>query len=273
LSRLGKGAYPSLNFFKIKEILIKNIIILGCGRSGTSMVAGCLSSNQYFRGEKLLSIRESNPKGFFEDIEINSINEAILESLTPKRPLILGNIFFRHYPINWQRWLAVISVNKKINSNGNIKERIKKVVLKVPYCFKDPRFSYTLPVWRPFLENVVFLCIFRNPLDTASSILKECKRDIRLHNLSINFRGALKIWEHMYRHIIEIHCKQGDWLFLHYNQVLQGEGLKKLESFTGAHVDHAFPDPALRHHREHNHLPESIRTVYKQLCKIAGYNP
>jgi len=45
---------------------MKNIIILGSGRSGTSMVAGTLSNKNHFMGDDLLSPHEkSNPKGFF----------------------------------------------------------------------------------------------------------------------------------------------------------------------------------------------------------------
>jgi len=44
---------------------MKNCIILGSGRSGTSMVAGTLAKSGYFMGDNLYPARESNPKGFF----------------------------------------------------------------------------------------------------------------------------------------------------------------------------------------------------------------
>lgn len=44
-----------------------NIIILGSGRSGTSMMAGTLAKAGYFMGERLLPRNNANPKGFSND--------------------------------------------------------------------------------------------------------------------------------------------------------------------------------------------------------------
>ena len=54
-----------------------NIIILGSGRSGTSMVAGLFRNCGYYMGDNYILPRESNPKGFFEDSEINNIQRII----------------------------------------------------------------------------------------------------------------------------------------------------------------------------------------------------
>lgn len=55
-----------------------NCLILGSGRSGTSMLAGILHQAGYFMGDKLHKPELSNPKGFFEWMTINQINEQIL---------------------------------------------------------------------------------------------------------------------------------------------------------------------------------------------------
>ena len=78
---------------------MRNIIILGSGRSGTSMLAGCLSTSGYFMGDNLYKKRESNPKGFFENKEINTINEDILSLVTKNRPPILGRFFYKNIPL------------------------------------------------------------------------------------------------------------------------------------------------------------------------------
>ena len=57
---------------------MRNCIILGSGRSGTSMVAGSVAGAGYHMGDQLHAARISNPKGFFESSEINDINEALL---------------------------------------------------------------------------------------------------------------------------------------------------------------------------------------------------
>jgi hypothetical protein len=63
---------------------MRNCIILGSGRCGTSMAAGCLAKAGYFMGEQLLPPRSANPKGLFEDEEINDINEQILAAYCPE---------------------------------------------------------------------------------------------------------------------------------------------------------------------------------------------
>jgi len=57
---------------------MKNCLILGSGRSGTSMLAGMLHQAGYYMGESFHQPRDSNPKGFFEWYRINRINEDIL---------------------------------------------------------------------------------------------------------------------------------------------------------------------------------------------------
>lgn len=250
---------------------MQNVIILGSGRSGTSMVAGTLAKAGYFIGDHLHPPRHSNPKGFFESPEINGINEELIAQVIPKRPLILGKWFFRDRPVYGQRWLASMSLDTKIQSPPKLIERIKRVTQKEPFCFKDPRFCYTLPVWRPYLNNTVFLCVFRHPAVTAKSILKECDDMKYLHSLSINFNRALSIWTLMHRHVLEIHRHEGKWLIMHFNQILDEDGLNRIEKFTGAKVDRSFPEVSLRRTECSSQVPSDTMKVYKELCKLAGY--
>lgn len=64
----------------------QNCLILGAGGSGTSMVAGSLSQSGYFMGEDQDGSKQGNPKGLFEDEEIDGINEALLSLVVPKMP-------------------------------------------------------------------------------------------------------------------------------------------------------------------------------------------
>ena len=45
----------------------RNCLILGSGRSGTSMAAGILARAGYFMGAELWPADIGNPKGYFED--------------------------------------------------------------------------------------------------------------------------------------------------------------------------------------------------------------
>lgn len=250
---------------------MKNCFILGSGRSGTSMVAGTLAKSGYYMGDNLYPERGSNPKGFFEGSEINGINEELLAQVLPARPPgILGKLF-RSRPVWNQYWLASVPLYTQIPCPPGIAQRIEAQTAKSPFCFKDPRFCYTLPAWRPFLQNTVFLCVFREPARTAFSILKECRDEPYLHGLSMNYSKAVSVWTLMYRHILEIHRAHGFWLFIHYDQVLDGSANSKIETALKVHMDHQFPDSKLKRSSNDSEVGSEALSVYVQLCELAKY--
>ena len=60
--------------------MAKIIIVLGCHRSGTSMIAGVLSKMGVFVGDDLImDTMPENPKGYYEDREAVAINADLLE--------------------------------------------------------------------------------------------------------------------------------------------------------------------------------------------------
>ena len=57
-----------------------------------------------------------------------------------------------------------------------------------PFAFKDPRFSYTLRAWEPHIADAVRICVFRQPAETANSILRQASAVPHLSELSISRR-------------------------------------------------------------------------------------
>ncbi len=253
----------------------RDCLILGSGRSGTSLAAGMLARAGYFMGQELWPSNEGNPRGYFEDREVNSINDEILAPLTPAhsahglRKLLYG----KGYPLrHLQRWLAVVSPRTRIPCPPGLAQRIEAAIARRPFCFKDPRFCYTLPLWRPYVGGAALICIFRHPAVTANSILTECKRAGYLKGVRMDFRRALAVWETMYRHVLEVHYPAGgDWLFVHYDQLLNGDTVARIESLLETKVDSAFGDPALKRSAGAGRIPRRIRRVYEQLCRLAGF--
>jgi len=252
---------------------MKNCIVLGSGRSGTSMVAGALAKSGYFMGDDLYGPRDANPKGFFEDPEINGINEDLLARVVPRRPPILGRWFFRDRPVHRQRWLARVPVGATIPVPPRLRTRIERAVARAPFCYKDPRFCYTLPAWRPHLANTAFLCVFRHPAATAASILKECRDASYLHSLKIDFAAAIEVWRLMHEHVLRIHSRKGDWLFVHFDQMIDGSAIPRIESLLGAAVDRTFAEPELRRSASDAQIPSAVRVLYEELCRKAEYDP
>ena len=215
---------------------MRSCLVLGSGRSGTSMVTGVLSRAGYFMGGQLHSARSANPKGFFEDATINSLNEALLRGVS-SADLSEG-----------QRWLSALPQDVEIPNLPGADAAIARLTAQTPFCFKDPRFSYTLPRWRNHLpEDAGLICVFRHPALTAISITEECHRAAYLSGVAMDPDRALDIWAAVYRRILS-QCEQGGhpWLFVHYDQVLNGAGIDALAQFTGAQLDASFPDRTLR---------------------------
>ena len=237
------------------------------------MVAGTLAKAGYFMGDNLYPPRDSNPKGFFEDPFINGVNEKILAKVhigifEKIRRLSKGTRLGK-----CQRWLEVLPVEAHIPSSKDIEKKIITAVTHEPFCFKDPRFSYTLPVWRPFLQDTVFICIFREPGITALSIVKECTQTKYLQSVNMTFELGLDVWFHMYNHILQRHMHQGEWLFLHYDQVTSCEGISRIEALTKAVADRSFPDNKLQRTTSNISIENKFTETYLKLCKLSGYVP
>jgi hypothetical protein len=236
----------------------RNCLILGSGRSGTSLLAGTLRGAGYYVGECLIEANDANPKGFFEDYEVNAINEELLTPMTPT------------YSYGW-RWLAAIPIGTPLPCQDAVNARIEAQTARAPFCFKDPRFCYTLPAWRPFLPETAFLCVFREPSRTANSILKECRTAPYLAGLRIDFARAVEIWRLMYRHVLDVHRQVGHWLFVHYDQLVTGVALARIEAMLGVSADRSFPDPALKRSAREGPTDAAALRVYRELCDLAGY--
>ncbi len=257
---------------------MRNCLILGSGRSGTSMLAGILHQAGYFMGDKLHQPRHTNPKGFFEWMEINRINEDILAPYgkTPftslAKKLLRKNLV--KDPGKNQRWLLSLSAGVQVNHcPPSIEERIRRVAAREPFCYKDPRFSYTLPVWQHFLKpDTGFICIFREANVTVASILKECRSQEYLADLYINRRLAYQVWVNIYSHILD---RNAGWFerffFVHYNQVFDGRALPRLSDFLGVALKGTFVDKDLKRTVSHHAAPGNVKRIYQRLCALAGY--
>ena len=191
---------------------MNDCFIVGSGRSGTSMVAGLLAQSGYFMGNKLDAYYgDTNPKGFFEDPDINAINERILHPIIPRRPREpIGRIVFPRRSVAWSLWLTYVSPEAVIPRPApEILDWIRSYTIKRPFCLKDPRFSYTLSIWREQAPAARFICVFREPNRTAQSMVKEARRAEYLRHFKLDYAGALRVWQAMYLRILERTCTRG----------------------------------------------------------------
>ncbi len=239
---------------------MRDLLVLGSGRSGTSMVAGTLAASGWWVGDDPYPGRAANPKGFFETAEINGINEELLARVLPAEPR------FAH----GQRWLCTLPSGVEPRADEALSSRIARLAAHRPFAFKDPRLCYTLDAWRPHLpEGTGCVCVFRDPLATAASIVKECREAPYLAGLPMDTDRALEVWCAMYERVLE-RVQSGEWLFLHYDQMLTQDGLARLERFAGAALDRRFPEASLRRSRPQAAAHARARAIYRELCALAG---
>lgn len=144
----------------------KLIVVLGMHRSGTSALTRGLQALDVELGESLFgAIPENNAKGFWEDIEINTLNNDIL-------------IFLGH---NWHSTSSISEPDFYNESLAPFKARaIELLCTKMEsantFGIKDPRIARLLPFWKPIFEkldiDVSYVIALRNPLSVASSLHK-----------------------------------------------------------------------------------------------------
>jgi len=240
---------------------MRDVIITGSGRSGTSLAAGILAGSKAFVGGRPHAPNAANPKGFFETHEVGGINEALLAPRMPRTPRLVAG----------QRWLGLPAEEGRTPPDPSLDEAIQRLTEQRPFCFKDPRFVWTLPAWRAHLVDPVIICVFREPAVTAGSIVKECGSAPYLADVEMTYERAVEVWCAMMSQAIACSERESGWHFIHYDQLMTPAGLDRLAEWTGAEVARDFPDAALkRTHCMRSVAPETA-ALYERLCSLAGF--
>jgi O-antigen biosynthesis protein len=101
---------------------------------------------------------DENPKGFWERKDVRGINDALLRGA--------GLEWDRVLDFSMQRVPAAVLEQQRALA--------RRVVLDLdahrPWALKEPRFCFTLPFWREFLEVPVVAHVFRHPVEVAVSL-------------------------------------------------------------------------------------------------------
>jgi hypothetical protein len=247
------------------------VVVVGSGRSGTSLVAGLVASAGHHMGRRLMRANDANPRGFFEDLRTVLVNEQILAPHTedPPRPRFTPGPIHREPLRELQRWLAVLPPDAVVGAPAGIEAKLRATITGTPWCRKDPRFCYTLPVWEPVFRDAVRVCVFREPSRTANSMVALARRQ----RVELSFDGALEIWAAAYTQVLRRHRHCGEWVFMHYDQVLDGTALPRLERAVGARLDRTLVDATLRRASDAGGWPAVAGEIYDELCEVAGYRP
>lgn len=243
---------------------MRDCVVVGCGRSGTSLAAGLLHRAGYDCGADLLAPDEGGPRGFFEARGMNALNERLL---APYDGVFEHPAGYSRPLRDGERWLAVMPEHAEVEPRPELRDAMAAAVPRSPFCCKDPRFGYTLESWRPLFGGALYVCVFRHPRATAESIA----RDVRYGDLTVSADTAIEIWKAIYRRVLERYRHAGEWLFVHYEQLLDGSGAGRLARALGAPLDSALADPALQRSRATGPVPPDVAPIYDELCSLAGH--
>ncbi len=238
---------------------MRNCLILGFGRSGTSMMGGILHQAGYYMGDHLYPPRQSNPKGFYEDKEINRINEMILENYDGivKRDQDHDYKLYSPYkPRFGHRWLSFIPFDTNIECNNP--ELINEIIHytgKQPFAYKDPRFCFTLDVWSEYLKtDTLILVMLRDPFATVQSVLDECDGVNYLKDFAISRQLAIDLWVNYYKRVQQLIDKNiSKILIVDYDKLIAGKALNKISEMLGVSLKNDFIEPALNRSSKINH--------------------
>lgn len=142
------------------------IVVLGMHRSGTSVITRGLQVLGVGLGDRLMPpVEGNNDKGFFEDIDINSLNIEMLQ--------ILGSDWHYLSPIE-------ASDVEEMRKKGYILRAVELLRRKIGnatiFGFKDPRVAKLLLFWKEVFAHcqfdVGYVLALRHPLSVVKSLAK-----------------------------------------------------------------------------------------------------
>lgn len=151
------------------------IVVLGPGRSGTSLLMQVLAALGMEVSADLLPASGANPAAFCEDAEIVALHKEAMKELD----------FRPGYPLP-EGWAATeVAQDYRLRMEELLQRRLAES--SGIWGFKDPRTSTFLPLWNRVFSTPgllpVFLLAVRDPRHTLVSLRSQASRPDKLHEL------------------------------------------------------------------------------------------
>lgn len=249
------------------------IVILAMHRTGSSAVARGLGALGVDLGRNLIgAIPGDNERGFWEDADINSFNERLLEK-------------------SRSAWHALGRLNDEALQGAEYlderREAGKLLSAKLTegktFGIKDPRTAILMPFWGRVFDDLSldtrYLIVVRNPMESAASLHR---RD------GLPIAKGVMLWT---KHLLDAvrHTETKPRIFVTYENLLSNctlelkriarafdlpepdENNREIQEYCGA-----FLSPQLRHHEyklddilQSGYAPAFVADLYRCLVKCA----
>ena len=247
-------------------LLSRPIAIAGMHRSGTSMVARLLQQAGLNLGDEtdLMPPAEENPEGFYEHLEFVRLNDEVLNVAGAgwDCPPVTG--------FDWDDEALDPFRERALRLAAPLKERL-------PWGWKDPRNSLTLPFWRSVFGPLQTVVVVRNPLEVVTSLHRRNAFSTAL---------GLTLWQIYAERVLE-DTSADERLVTHYDSYFlePDREITRVLDFLGLNRDmdpqvqglQTAAIPELRHHRktvldlEQHGFPAEVIDLYFRLCREAGW--
>lgn len=135
------------------------VLVLGCHRSGTSLIAKSLECLGVSLGTHLQPPAFDNQAGFNEDLDFQTVNASVLQAAGA----------------TWDT-VGTINIARTTASGQLLRALLEDRTRRYPiFGVKDPRFCRTLPFWRKVLPaEIEVSCVYalRHPTEVMRSLNK-----------------------------------------------------------------------------------------------------
>lgn len=236
----------------------QSAVVVGAGRSGTSLVAGLLVDAGFTVDHAdLIPPSDANPTGYFEQLSVNRLND---ELLAPHLALSAVSVPRR------LSWLAALPIATPIGPEPRLFKRMAGTLPPGRFCLKDPRLSYTLDAWRPVIGEADLICVFRDPARFAHSIFRDARRDPGCYRGYPDSPHAVwAMWTSCYDRILNRHSTRGHWLFTDADDLVATGETDRLAAFLDTPVSCERISRVLCRSRPLHPVPRATRRVYDAL--------
>lgn len=185
------------------------IIILGVDRSGTSLVASMIAHWGAFGGEDevLGQGDRGNPQGYWEYGALKPFIDELLAS---------EKVSF------WHPTFRMLVKNRA--SESYYRDKAGALIADMqrdrPWFWKEPDLSLTLPFWKQFWQDPVYVVTVRNPYDSAVSWKKFVLPE-ELHDKYSLITANLLRWQFYLLAILADVDSSKDKIFVQYEDLLR----------------------------------------------------